>query len=277
MASAPRLLFVDDEPAIRTTLSTILRQHGFEVATASNVAEALSLITARRFDVLISDLNIGEPGDGFTVVSAMRRVQPESVTMILTGYPAFESALRAIREQVDDFLTKPAQIDELVACIERKLGRPKLRSTLLTKRVPQIIMEHKSAILEQWYAKVEALPDIAAIPLSPQERLSSMNDVLDELISGRKDSHEAVVSHHALDSSAMHGVMRREQGYSIPMLLEESHALYGVLSETIRQNLLEIEISYLIGDLINIGDLLHRLTEESVRAYLRHDITSPAA
>ena len=46
------------------------------------------------FDVLLSDLNIGQPGDGFTVVSAMRRVQPKAATFILTGYPDFDTACR---------------------------------------------------------------------------------------------------------------------------------------------------------------------------------------
>jgi DNA-binding NtrC family response regulator len=108
-----RLLFVDDEPAIRITLPAILKQKGFDVMTAASVPEALNLMNAEKFEVLISDLNIGEPGDGFTVVSAMRRVQPEAATFILTGYPDFESALLAIRNQVDDYLTKPAEVNNL--------------------------------------------------------------------------------------------------------------------------------------------------------------------
>ena len=92
-----RLLLVDDEAVIRITLSAILSKHDFEVTAAATVAEALQKITTETFDVLLSDLNIGNPGDGLTVVSAMRRTQPEAVTMILTGYPAFETALEAIR------------------------------------------------------------------------------------------------------------------------------------------------------------------------------------
>ena len=75
-------------------------------------------ITTETFDVLLSDLNIGNPGDGLTVVSAMRRTQPEAVTMILTGYPAFETALEAIRQQVDDYIVKPADVPALVRAIE---------------------------------------------------------------------------------------------------------------------------------------------------------------
>jgi len=71
-----RILFVDDEPGIRVTLSAILQANGFQVTSAATVAEALREINSQTFDALISDLNIGEPGDGFTVVSAMRRTQP---------------------------------------------------------------------------------------------------------------------------------------------------------------------------------------------------------
>ena len=64
-----RLLFVDDEPNIRITLPLILAQRGFEVTTAVSVPEALDLINKERFDLLISDLNIGQPGDGFNLVT----------------------------------------------------------------------------------------------------------------------------------------------------------------------------------------------------------------
>src|SRR5579864_2818452 len=115
-----RMLFVDDEPSIRLTLPQILRMKGYEVEVASRVAQALAAIQLRTFDVLLSDLNIGNPGDGFTVVSAMRRTQPECVTLILTGYPGFETALQAIRNQVDDYLVKPTQVERLIDTIEQK-------------------------------------------------------------------------------------------------------------------------------------------------------------
>jgi DNA-binding response OmpR family regulator len=66
-----RILFVDDEPSIRLTLPPVLEQHGFEVKAAGSIAEAVNQIEASRFDVLISDLNLEESGDGFRVVSTM--------------------------------------------------------------------------------------------------------------------------------------------------------------------------------------------------------------
>ena len=61
-------------------------------------------------------------GDGFIVVRAMRKAQPKCVTIILTGYPAFDSAVQAIRDDVDDYFVKPANIDAQVRAIEWKLA-----------------------------------------------------------------------------------------------------------------------------------------------------------
>ena len=57
-----RILFVDDEPSIVSTMSAILRQHGYDVTAVESVNEALAQISSAPFDVLISDLNIGHAG-----------------------------------------------------------------------------------------------------------------------------------------------------------------------------------------------------------------------
>jgi len=116
-----RLLFVDDEEGIRTTLPAILERRGFEVRVAASVAEAFSEIKTHKFDVLLSDLNIGEDGNGFAVIRAMRKAHPNCVAILLTGYPAFETAVQAIEEEVDGYHLKPADINSLVSTIERKL------------------------------------------------------------------------------------------------------------------------------------------------------------
>ena len=71
--------------------------------------------------MLLSDLNIGEDGDGFTVIRAMRKAHPKCVAILLTGYPAFETAVQSIEDQLDGYLVKPADLDSLVSLIERKL------------------------------------------------------------------------------------------------------------------------------------------------------------
>jgi DNA-binding NtrC family response regulator len=125
MPSRKRILFVDDEPSIRFTLPQVLQEYGFEVKTAGSVADALAEINSSRFDVLLSDLNISEEGDGFRIVSAMRRLQPRCVTVVLTGYPAFETAVQALRQQVDDYVVKPADLEALIANLRERLKNKK--------------------------------------------------------------------------------------------------------------------------------------------------------
>src|SRR3954449_7474246 len=142
MAAMVKILFVDDEPAIRLSLPAILQMHGFDVTSAGTVSEAIQEISTKSFDVLISDLNIGNPGDGFTVVSAMRRTQPSCVTLIFTGFPTFETALQAIRSQVDDYLIKPAGVDKLVNAIEEHLRSRRPHLLVPLKRLCNVLREN---------------------------------------------------------------------------------------------------------------------------------------
>jgi two-component system response regulator HydG len=123
--SHKRILFVDDEPAIRATLAIILRRYGFIVSVASTVAEALEAINTQEFDLLLSDLNIESERDGYTVIQAMRQVNPNCINIVLTGYPDEESAAEGIRLGIDDYIAKPANADALVAMLAEKLSARK--------------------------------------------------------------------------------------------------------------------------------------------------------
>lgn len=269
MAKA-RVLFVDDEPGIRATLPAVLGMHDFETTAVASVGEALEIIQKEKFDVLLSDLNIGEPGDGFTVVSAMRRLQPEAVTIIITGYPAFETALEAIRNQVDDYVVKPADAQHLVDTIQHKLTneRRKTHRPMAVKRVWQVIEDQRESIVREWLEKVEDMPEVASVPLSTGERSDHIPMVLDELVRMLRASKGSDASRKALKASAKHGIERRKQGYSIPMLLEEGRVLRRVVFNTVQRNLLAMEISMLLTDVGQAEDNICLQMNESVRAYL---------
>jgi DNA-binding NtrC family response regulator len=95
----PRVLLAEDNDAVRDMLQQALERDGFEVVTASSVSEALGRIAAQPFDVLLSDLHMPHAGDGFTVVSAMRHTHPQAVTLVLSGYPALDEAMKSLQSQ----------------------------------------------------------------------------------------------------------------------------------------------------------------------------------
>ena len=113
------LLFVDDEDSIRLTLTPILKKHGFDVTAVATVADALAQMDLTKYDLLVSDLNIEKPGDGFAVIAAMKVRQPTCTNIILTAYPDFDTAQQAIRLSVADYFVKPVNIEELISAIAK--------------------------------------------------------------------------------------------------------------------------------------------------------------
>jgi ActR/RegA family two-component response regulator len=237
------------------------------VTAAGTVAEALDSMNKRPFDVLISDLNIGHPGDGFTVVSAMRRTQPECVTLILTGYPAFETALQAIRSQVDDYLIKPAPVEMLVGAIEKKLQKRQPRHPIELKRVPQLLRENAENIAEA------AAQDLAGN--SRESRPRDHRQHLAALIRELADDLEEPATAPAL-AKVVHGFGRTQQrlGLSLPDTIEKIDVLCRYIHECIQANLISVDVSYLVLDLQNISAILISLIRETARAESR---PAPAA
>jgi DNA-binding response OmpR family regulator len=265
MADAVQVLFVDDEQSIRLTLPPLLASFGFEVTSAATVSEAVTLITQRKFDVLIADLNVGNPADGFTVVSAMRRIQPEAVTLILTGYPAFESALEALRQQVDDYIAKPADPQQLVPTIRAGLQRRRLAAPLPAQRVPDVIRENRELITNRWLETIKQDPELNALPLSEAQRRDHVPKVLD---AATRDPGKTQKSLEDTRAARLHGSTRRKQGYTIPMLMREARLLQMAAIEFVQRSLLSINLSYLVPDLIRLLAAMGSFLEESARAFI---------
>jgi ActR/RegA family two-component response regulator len=264
---ATRVLFVDDEAGIRETLKPILEHHGFEVTTSATVFEALEHINHATFDVLLSDLNIGQPGDGFTVVSAMRRVQPKAATFILTGYPDFDTALQAIRSQVDDYLLKPADVPTLIHAIQRRLeNRRPVPLEKPLKRVSQLMRESLADICRQWLVLVKAHPELSAMRLPDKERIDHLPEIIEELAK-RVDVLSDETSNSAKTAANKHGKQRARQGFTIPLIVIEMRLLQRVLSTVLQRNLIRMDLSTVIGDMIQVGESLQEQLEFSIRGF----------
>jgi YesN/AraC family two-component response regulator len=267
MPEPVKLLFVDDESGIRITLPAILQMHGFQVSTAATVPEALQLIQSHPFDILLSDLNIGNPGDGFTVVSAMRRTQPTCHNFILTGYPDFETALQAIRNQVDDYFVKPANIPMLVQSLRDKVA--KRPAPLQSKTTATVLREKRELIVRDWLQRVKEVPEIKQISLSEAERINNAPVMIAEL-SGCLERREICLSEASAASAIQHGHIRQAQGYTIPMMVNEARLLENAIADCLQQNLLSLDLSSLIPDIFVMSNCFHLMLEESIRAFEEH-------
>ena len=126
-ANTPHLLFVDDEPALRSLMAERLHERGYEVVEAESGEKAVELLDRFAFDVVVTDLRL--PGlDGMGVVDAARDRYPGIVTIVITGYGTFRDAVDATKRGASDFISKPFQFDELVHVVEKALVQRRLAS-----------------------------------------------------------------------------------------------------------------------------------------------------
>jgi len=159
-----RVLFVDDEPGIRATLPLVLQKEGFDVTVSSSVAEAQTKMVCDTFEALLTDLNIDTPGDGYALVRAIRRVNPRCATIILTGYPDVPSAVEAVRERVDDYLLKPANIDVLVKSLKTYISSRKPKARILSVSLDEPLLRTRHMLLErEGYDVVSSLGLVASL------------------------------------------------------------------------------------------------------------------
>ena len=121
------LLFVDDEPALRSLMAERLGERGFEVIEADSGEKAIQMLEQFAFDVVITDLRM--PGiDGTRVIETALERYPGIVGIVITGYGTMKDAVDAIKRGASDFIAKPFQFDELMHVLQKAIEQRRLKS-----------------------------------------------------------------------------------------------------------------------------------------------------
>jgi CheY-like chemotaxis protein len=265
----PRILLAEDDDAVRDMLQTALERDGFEVVAVANVRAALLCIATDNFDALLSDLHMPNAGDGFTVVSAMRHTHPQAVTLVLSGYPAIDEALSAIRVQADEVLMKPIQMATLREAIRKKLANPVASRPLPTQSVASILEHDLDATIQDWMALVDDDEELNCIPLNFEDRTGHLPNLIADLIYRLRlpQAERAGISIPA----RQHGDLRRHQGYTAAMVVEESRILQVSIFKTLQNNLDRVDFSKVLRDVITIADEVDSQLKQAMLGY-----TTPA-
>lgn len=261
----PRILLAEDDDPVRDMLRAALERDGFEVVAVTGVREALSRIAAEDFDVLLSDLHMPHAGDGFTVVSAMRHTHPDAVTLVLSGFPELDEALSVIRLQADEVLVKPIEIAALREIVHRKLANPVPHRPLPTESVASILEHDLDATIQDWMQLVEHDEELTCIPLSFDDRTGHLPNLLAELVYRLRlpQTSKANISLPA----RQHGDLRRKQGYTPAMVVEESRILQISIFNTLQNNLARVDFSKVLRDVITIADEVDSQLKQAMLSY----------
>jgi DNA-binding response OmpR family regulator len=275
---AHKVLLVDDDDAVRTMMTLTLEHKGFGVVPAANVTQALGLITTENFDVLITDLHMPNPSDGFAVITAMRHIQPKALTLLVSGYPDVKSAMDAILLQADEIIVKPFETKSLADLVHGKLLARTPTIPTPKERVAEILQRCRGLIVEDWLMRVKKNNELSRVALSDQERTGYLPKLIDDLILRLRSPHITLQegSFIASPAAVAHGKLRRSQGYTSAMLVQDSRILQVTLFGTLQKNLGALDFSLLLPDVMTIADEVDSQLTQAMEGYM--DVTGqPAA
>lgn len=140
-----RLLVVDDEESLRITTAAIFEKEGYIVDTASSGDEAIELMNATDYDLVLTDLHM-EGGDGLSVLNRIRQQAPLTISVVLTGFASVESAIAALQEGAYDYLVKPCDIETMKHTIRRGVEHRRL---MLAEQKARADLQQLNLDLEQ--------------------------------------------------------------------------------------------------------------------------------
>jgi DNA-binding response OmpR family regulator len=253
-------------------MKELLERKGFEVVAVGGVTEALKCIATETFQVLITDLHMPNPGDGFTVISAMRHSQPAAMTMLLSGFPDVKSAMEAIILEADEIVVKPVEIKELAEMVRERLLIHKPANRTSTERVSEILHRCSEIVVKDWLNAAKEAPEVNHLQLADKERTGHLPKLIDDIVLRlNRPITASPQDRNALCSAAavLHGELRYEQGYTPEMLVSESRILQVALFGTLKDNMNALDFSLLLPDVMMIADEVDAQLTQTMGSYMK--------
>ena len=116
------ILVVDDDEAVRKSLSSILSEEGYSVETVENGNQAIRISEKSRFDIALIDIKLPDM-DGTELLSRLKENQPRMIMIVITGFPTLENAMETVNEGADGYILKPFDVQKLLEMIRKHLKR----------------------------------------------------------------------------------------------------------------------------------------------------------
>lgn len=160
-AATPRILVVDDDPAIRHALETELRASGWQVLQAASAADGVRLFREEDPDLVVTDLAM--PGaSGFDLIAEIRKVSRTPI-LVLSVRSADRDKVRALDLGADDYVTKPFSVEELLARVRAQLRRARGEAGPSVLRFPGLVIDLERRIVERDGVELHLTPTEMAI------------------------------------------------------------------------------------------------------------------
>ena len=191
-----RILVAEDDHAIRTLITTKLKQENYTIYTAANGEDALSVMEKHQVDLLISDIMMPVM-DGYSLVKALRETKHTLPILMITAKSQLESLEEAFTLGVDDYMVKPIRLEELALRVRALLRRAQLETEKVL-RFPHTKLDYNALTLTDLETDT-----IYQIPkkefyvlyklLSNPEKIFTRLDLLDDIWGMEEDLDERLV------------------------------------------------------------------------------------
>jgi DNA-binding NtrC family response regulator len=144
-----RALIVDDETEFRETLVSRLQKRNLDVTGAASGEEALKIMKAKLFDVVILDIRMPGGMDGLEALKEMKKIQPLAEVLLLTGHASVESSIEGMKLGAFDYLLKPINLEDLMTKMAQAFEKKNVHDQKIRKarikellRFPGRVLEH---------------------------------------------------------------------------------------------------------------------------------------
>jgi signal transduction histidine kinase len=143
------ILLVDDEEGIRKVLSIALSDMGYNVRTAKNGVEALRVFKDERPPIVLTDIKMPEM-DGIELLRRLKKVNPATEVIMITGHGDLDLAIKSVKYEATDFVTKPINDEVLEIALNRAQERIAMRQKLTeyTQNLEQLVQDKSQKLIE---------------------------------------------------------------------------------------------------------------------------------
>ena len=153
------ILVVDDEAAIRYSVSKTLQRVGYSVREAANGEDALDVIRGGTFDVVLTDIRMPPGLDGVELIRRIKDTDPDTIVILMTAYPSLPTAVEALRLGAHDYLIKPSSSQDIRSSVARGIERARN-------------LKRRRALLDAIRSNVSELSRTNQEPTPPQREAS---------------------------------------------------------------------------------------------------------
>jgi DNA-binding NtrC family response regulator len=138
MDKSPRILVVDDDDTIRTTMKAILQDEGYIVDLASTGKEAIQKSQENNYNVALLDIRLPDM-EGVELLKLLKDGVPRTRKIMVTGYPSLQNAISALNKNADAYLLKPVDVEKLLMTVKQQIEAQENERKFSEQKVAEFI------------------------------------------------------------------------------------------------------------------------------------------